>query len=166
MRFCARFGLQIAKNAVFCSKVLNKIYSQDIFRGIHEFWYHYLSHCRVIPLQSFRSHKRPQPHRLGLIHASCLCFNFGGAHIYFLFNFKGFLNLWQNALECSQITLNPLVRMCNSCSKTSWELQSNFLKLPGNLFTLPRSFRKAACSPPAVLEQLLAFRSHVALESN
>jgi hypothetical protein len=27
---------------------------------------HYLSHCRVIPLQSFGSHKRPQPHGLGL----------------------------------------------------------------------------------------------------
>jgi hypothetical protein len=25
------------KNAVFHSKVLNKIYSQDVFRGIHEF---------------------------------------------------------------------------------------------------------------------------------
>jgi hypothetical protein len=28
---------------------------------------HYLSHCRVIPLKSFGSHIRPQPHGLGLI---------------------------------------------------------------------------------------------------
>jgi hypothetical protein len=26
---------------------------------------HYLSHCRVIPLQSFGNHIRPQPHGLG-----------------------------------------------------------------------------------------------------
>ncbi len=36
-RFRARFGLKIAKNAVFRSKVLNKIYSRDVFREIHEF---------------------------------------------------------------------------------------------------------------------------------
>jgi hypothetical protein len=29
---------------------------------------HHLSHCRVIPLQSFGSHIRPQPHGLGLIY--------------------------------------------------------------------------------------------------
>jgi hypothetical protein len=34
-RFSALIDLKIAKNATFYSKVLNKIYSQDVFRGIH-----------------------------------------------------------------------------------------------------------------------------------
>jgi hypothetical protein len=29
--FCKLFGLKIAKNVVFRSKILNKIYSQDVF---------------------------------------------------------------------------------------------------------------------------------------
>jgi hypothetical protein len=36
-RLPALFGLKIAKNAVFCLKVLNKIYSQDIFREIRSY---------------------------------------------------------------------------------------------------------------------------------
>jgi hypothetical protein len=36
-RFRARFCLKIAENAVFCYKVLNKIYSRDVFQGIHKF---------------------------------------------------------------------------------------------------------------------------------
>jgi hypothetical protein len=36
-QFCTHFGKYITENAVFLSKVLNKIYSQDVFRGIYEF---------------------------------------------------------------------------------------------------------------------------------
>ncbi len=49
-RLCAHFGLLIAGNAVFCSKVLNKIHMLTIrFSEEHmNFKTHYLSHCRVI----------------------------------------------------------------------------------------------------------------------
>jgi hypothetical protein len=60
------FWLINRQNAVFCSKVLNKIYSRDFFEEYMNFETHYLSHCRVIPLQNFGSHIRPQPHGLGL----------------------------------------------------------------------------------------------------
>ncbi len=66
-RFRARFGLVIAENAVFHSKVLNKIYSQDIFEEYINFkTVHNLSHCGFIPVQSFGSHIRPLSHGLGL----------------------------------------------------------------------------------------------------
>jgi hypothetical protein len=34
-RFCAHFGLKTAENSIFPLKVLNKIYSQDVFWEIH-----------------------------------------------------------------------------------------------------------------------------------
>ncbi len=47
--------------------VLNKIYSQDVFLGIHYFkTLYYLVHCGVMLAQSFGSHIRPQSSRLGL----------------------------------------------------------------------------------------------------
>jgi hypothetical protein len=58
----------MAENAVFRSKVLNKIYSWDFFEEYTNFEAHYLSPCRDIPLQSFGSHISPQPHGLGLTH--------------------------------------------------------------------------------------------------
>ncbi len=50
----------------FRSKVFNKIYSREFFEEYTNFEGHYLSRCRDIPLQSFGSHIRPQPHGLGL----------------------------------------------------------------------------------------------------
>jgi hypothetical protein len=46
--FHTLFGLEVAKNAVFHSKVLNKIYSRDFFKEYINFQiFHYLSHCGV-----------------------------------------------------------------------------------------------------------------------
>ncbi len=36
------------------------------FEEYTNFEAHYLSHCRVIPLKSFKSRIRPKPHGLGL----------------------------------------------------------------------------------------------------
>jgi hypothetical protein len=42
----------------------------------------------------------------------------------------------QNAVEFSQISINPCAVVCNSCSKAAWELA--FLKPPRIICTLPR----------------------------
>jgi hypothetical protein len=48
---------KLPKTKFFTQKyLLNKIYSRDVFRGIQA---HYLSHCRVIPLQKFRKSYMP-----------------------------------------------------------------------------------------------------------
>jgi hypothetical protein len=55
------------KNAVFYLKVVNKIYSQDVFEEYINFQNKILlNRCGVIPSQSFGSHVRPQLPRLGL----------------------------------------------------------------------------------------------------
>ncbi len=54
------------KTPFFAHKYLTRYTHEMFFEDYMNFETHYLSHCRVIPLQSFRSHKRPQPHRLGL----------------------------------------------------------------------------------------------------
>ncbi len=57
----------LLKMPFFRSKVLNKIYSQDVFLEIYQFKIvHYYSHCAVIPVQSFGSQIRPKPPGLGL----------------------------------------------------------------------------------------------------
>ncbi len=42
------------------------ILTRCFFKEYMNFKTHYLRHCRVIPLRSFGSHIRPQPHGLGL----------------------------------------------------------------------------------------------------
>jgi hypothetical protein len=50
------------KRCFFYLKVLNNIYSGDFFEEYINFKnVGYLRHCGVIPVQSFGSHKRPQP---------------------------------------------------------------------------------------------------------
>ncbi len=66
--FIHLMAYKLAKNAVFCLKGLNKYNHETFFEAYINFKNsHYLSHCRVIPLQSFRSDIRPQPSGLGLI---------------------------------------------------------------------------------------------------
>jgi hypothetical protein len=50
----------------FAQKYLTRYTQETFFEEYINFKTHYLSHCRVIPLQSFGSHIRPQPHGLGL----------------------------------------------------------------------------------------------------
>ncbi len=54
------------KTPFFAQKYLTRYTHETFFKEYMNFETHYLSHCRVIPLQSFRSHIRPQPHGLGL----------------------------------------------------------------------------------------------------
>jgi hypothetical protein len=54
------------KTPFFAQKYLTRYTPETFFEDYTNFEAHYLSHCRVIPVQSFRSHIRPQPHGLGL----------------------------------------------------------------------------------------------------
>jgi hypothetical protein len=49
-----------------------------------------------------------------------------------------FTLLFQNSLEFSQIFLNPLAVMCNSCLTASWKLHIVFFKYSRNLHLLPK----------------------------
>jgi hypothetical protein len=65
-RFCARFGYKLPKTPFFAQKYLTRYTHETFLEEYMNFETHYLSHYRVIPLQSFGSHIRPQPHGLGL----------------------------------------------------------------------------------------------------
>ncbi len=54
------------KTPFFAQKYLTRYTQETFFEEYTNFKAHYLSHCRVIPLQSFGSHIRSQPHELGL----------------------------------------------------------------------------------------------------
>jgi hypothetical protein len=54
------------KTPFFAQKYLKRYFHETFFEEYTNFQAHYFSHCIVIPLQSFRSHIRPQPHGLGL----------------------------------------------------------------------------------------------------
>ncbi len=54
------------KTPFFAQKYLTRYTHETFFEEYTNFEAHCLSHCRVIPLQSFWSHIRPQPHGLGL----------------------------------------------------------------------------------------------------
>jgi hypothetical protein len=56
----------LPKMPFFAQKYLTRYTHETFFEEYMNFETHYLSHCRVIPLQSFGSHIRPQPHGLGL----------------------------------------------------------------------------------------------------
>ncbi len=56
------------KTPFFALKYLTRYTHETFFKEYTNFKGHYLSHCRDIPLQSFGSHIRPQPHGLGLTH--------------------------------------------------------------------------------------------------
>jgi hypothetical protein len=55
------------KTPFFAQKYFTRYTHETFFEECTNFQAHYLSHCRFIPLQSFGSHIRPQPHGLGLI---------------------------------------------------------------------------------------------------
>ncbi len=57
------------KTPFFAQKYLTRNTHETFFEEYTNFQAHYLSHCRLIPLQSFGSHIRPQPHGLGLMEA-------------------------------------------------------------------------------------------------
>ncbi len=57
---------KLPKRPFFAQKYLTRYTHEMFFEEYTNFETHYLSHCRVIPLQSFGSHIRPQPHGLGL----------------------------------------------------------------------------------------------------
>jgi hypothetical protein len=58
--FPALFGLEIAKNSVFRSKVLNKIYPKTFIEEYINFTiFCYLRHCGVIPVQILYAPRRP-----------------------------------------------------------------------------------------------------------
>ncbi len=54
------------KTPFFAQKYLTRYTQETFFEEYTNLQAHYLSHCRDIPLQSFESHIRPQPHGLGL----------------------------------------------------------------------------------------------------
>jgi hypothetical protein len=54
------------KTPFFALKYLTRYTHETFFERYMKFEAHYLSRCRDIPLQSFGSHIRPQPHGLGL----------------------------------------------------------------------------------------------------
>jgi hypothetical protein len=56
-----------SKKLFFAQKYFTRYTYETFFEEYTNFEAHYLSHCRVIPLQSFGSHICPQPHGLGLI---------------------------------------------------------------------------------------------------
>ncbi len=55
------------KTPFFAQKCLTRYTHETFFEEYMNFKTHYLILCRVIYLQSFGSHIRPQPHRLGLM---------------------------------------------------------------------------------------------------
>ncbi len=55
-----------SKTPFFAQKYLTRYIHETFFEEYMNFESHYLSHYRVIPLQSFGSHILPQPHGLGL----------------------------------------------------------------------------------------------------
>jgi hypothetical protein len=57
----------LPKTPFFAQKYLKRYTHETFFEEYMNFEARYLSHCRVIPFQSFGSHIRPQPHGLGLI---------------------------------------------------------------------------------------------------
>jgi hypothetical protein len=54
------------KTPFFAQKYLKRYTHETFFKKYTNFEAYYLSHYRVIPLQSFGSQIRPQPHGLGL----------------------------------------------------------------------------------------------------
>jgi hypothetical protein len=54
------------KTPFFAQKFLTRYTHEAFFEEYTNFQAHYLNHCWLIPLQSFGSHIRPQPHGLGL----------------------------------------------------------------------------------------------------
>ncbi len=54
------------KTPFFAQKYLTRYTHETFLEEYTNFQAHYLSHCRDIPLQSFGSPIRPQPHGLGL----------------------------------------------------------------------------------------------------
>ncbi len=71
----ACFGLysKSPKTPFFALKYLTRYTHETFFEEYTNFEGHYLSRCRDIPLQSFGSHIRPQPHGLGLVSLSREC---------------------------------------------------------------------------------------------
>jgi hypothetical protein len=64
--FAHVFSWKSTKTPFFTQKYLKRYTHETFFEEYMNFETHYLSHYRVIPLQSFGSHIRPKPHGLGL----------------------------------------------------------------------------------------------------
>jgi hypothetical protein len=64
--FAHVLAYKLPKTPFFAQKYFTRYTHETFFEEYTNFEAHYLSHCRVIPLPSFGSHIRPQPHGLGL----------------------------------------------------------------------------------------------------
>jgi hypothetical protein len=71
-RFAHILAYKLPKTPFFAHKYFTRYTHETFFEVYTNFEAHYLSRCREIPLQSFGSHIRPQPHELGLILFKCL----------------------------------------------------------------------------------------------
>ncbi len=65
-RFASVLAYKSPKTPIFAQKYLTRYTHKTFFEKYVNFQNHFLSHCGVIPVQSFGSHIRPQPHGLGL----------------------------------------------------------------------------------------------------
>jgi hypothetical protein len=64
--FVQVLAYKLPKTPFFAQKYLTRYTHETFFEKYTNFEAHYLSHCRVIPLQSCGSCIRPQPHGFGL----------------------------------------------------------------------------------------------------
>jgi hypothetical protein len=64
--FAHVLAYKLPKTPFFALKYLTRYTHETFFEEYTNLEGHYLSCCRDIPLQSFGSHIRPQPHGLGL----------------------------------------------------------------------------------------------------
>jgi hypothetical protein len=64
------FAYKSPKTPFLAQKYLTRYTHETYFEKNVNFQNHCLSHCGVIPVQSFGSHIHPQLHRLGLIHSA------------------------------------------------------------------------------------------------
>jgi hypothetical protein len=74
--FALVLAFKSPKTPFLSQKYLTRYTHETFFEEYTNFEPHYLSHCRVIPLQSFGSHIRPQPHGLGLSSKLYICSDF------------------------------------------------------------------------------------------
>jgi hypothetical protein len=73
--FAHILAYKLPNTPFFAQKYLTRYTHETFFEEYMNFEAHHLSLCRVIPLQSFKSHICPQPHGLGLrVNTLSLCF--------------------------------------------------------------------------------------------
>ncbi len=95
-RFAYVLAYKSPKTPFFAQKYLTRYTHETFFEEYTNFEAHYLSHCRVMSLQSFGSHIRPQPHGLGLTCTEGIFFFYiGHTHMLHVIIFRACMNLLQ-----------------------------------------------------------------------